>query len=230
MQSGPGPESLLETALPNTQRHKTADRMQAAVAEQAGLVESLLAAGFLGGRSGWEKAVCFLPGAPSFPNALPTGRLRAASALHFSKPQTRRSVPSDTVPSEGHGQTGTGQMKGVSSTQSLLSHGPHRGHVPAAASHPPECLSLKLSQAKTSLGSQRQPVLPSCSCLPGAQATGDTMMGRGTVSCSLRTAATLGPGLCPLNNPPSTFPPQGTIFARLTSSERRGWDVRSFLD
>lgn len=50
MQSGPGPESLLETALPNTQRHKTADRMQAAVAEQAGLVESLLAAGFLGGR------------------------------------------------------------------------------------------------------------------------------------------------------------------------------------
>lgn len=80
--------------------------------------------------------MCFLPGTPSFPNALPTGRLRAASALHFSKPQTRRSVPSDTVPSEGHGQTGTGQMKGVSSTQSLLSHGPHRGHVPAAAPHP----------------------------------------------------------------------------------------------
>lgn len=43
---------------------------------------------------------------------------------------------SDTMPSEGRGQTGTGQMKGVSSTQSLLSHGPRLGHVPAAAPHP----------------------------------------------------------------------------------------------
>lgn len=76
--------------------------------------------------------MCILPGPPSSPNAFPTGPPRAASALHFSKPQTRlrRSVPSDTAPSEGRGQ-----MKGVSSTRSPLSHGPRPGHVPAAAAH-----------------------------------------------------------------------------------------------
>lgn len=160
--------------------------------------------------------MCFLPGPPSSPNAFPAGPLRAASALRFSKPQTRlrRSVPSGTVPSEGRGQ-----MKGVSSTRSPLSHGPRPGHVPAAAararmSQPPP------GQAKTSLGSRRRPVLPSRSCSPGAQAAGDTVMGRGTGSCSPRTAATLGPGLSPLNSPPWTCPPQGTILAGLSSSER----------
>lgn len=90
----------------------------------------------------------------------------------------------------------------------------------------PECLSPQPGQAKTSLGSRRRPVLPSRSCSPGAQAAGDTVMGRGTGSCSPRTAATLGPGLSPLNSPPWTCPPQGTIFFR----ERGGMFAPFWID
>lgn len=123
-------------------------------------------------------------------------------------------MPSDTAPSEGRGQ-----MKGVSSTRSPLSHGPRPGHVPAAAAH------ARMSQPPTG-PSENISWQPEAAGLAKPQlftwSTGCRGHGDGERDRELFTSDSSDPraGLSPLNTPPWTCPPQGTILAGLSSSER----------